>query len=311
MSGNQDPIGPGFSPRSRSNTQPVGTPAGFGGNKVMRFALRGVFAGLLLLLAAGRANDAVSAAPLSPTRPELLDAAFRAFLEGQRRWAYTETHTDFAPDGKARGESVIQYDPSLPYAEQYVPVTLNGREPTAKNRRDWAERGEQLAKRRLRVRDELAAAQREREFQLRLFNADVTLDLDRATVVAEDDATVTFRIPLREAGGPEARAYDAYQLTTRVNKSRQQFEQATFRQQNRIRVGAGKFYDGIIEVEFAASAAWLPSCPVKITRRSMNKPFFGKPVAVHSVSVRTHLRRVKPYDERFQVKLAPLRLIEF
>jgi len=265
---------------------------------------------LLIFCARGRAANSPSAAPLVPGTPPLLARAFDAFLEGQQRWAYTESSTSFEPDGRSHHVSDIRVDPSQPYDQQFVPLQIIGRPPTEKEIKQWARGGEQLAKRRHAAAERLAGSAQEADFRLQLFDEEVTPDLSRATLTAEDETSATFTIPLHQAGGPDAPEYTVFELTARISKITDQFQQATFRQRATVRVGAGKKSDGLLEVEFGTPDTRFPAIPVKLSWRSINKPLFGPAHPSRSEKVRTNLRRVKPYDERFQVKLAPLKLLE-
>lgn len=242
--------------------------------------------------------------------PPLLAKAFDSFLEGQQRWAYTETHTSLEPDGRSHRVSDVRFDPSLPYDQQFVPLKILDRSPSEKEIKAWAERGTQASKRRHAAAERLIALPQDEDFRIRLLNQDVATDLDRATVAAEDESSVTFAIPLRRSGGPDTTEFTTFDLTARVGKLTGQFESASFQQRSTMRVGAGKYSDGLLEVEFAIPDAQFPAVPVKLSWRSTNKPLFGKPRASRSETVRTDLRRVTPYDERFKVKLAPLKLLE-
>jgi len=274
--------------------------------------MRPVFRWILAVLVlagglAGRADELPNAG-----RPPLLAAAFQAFLENQQRWAYTQT-TSYPPaDGSPAPESVVRTDPSQPYDQQSVPLVIKGQPPTEKQRLDWAKQSEKRAQRRLQAGEEAAAAAAsDQGFRLRLINREVRLRLEAAKVVAEDEASVTYEIPLQELGGPDAALADDHQLTARVNRARRQFEHATIRQTKMVRIAAGKHYDGLTEIEFATPDPQYPSVPARLTSTSTNKPLFGPAHTSASRSERKDFKRVTPYDERFKVKLAPLNLLEF
>lgn len=272
----------------------------------MRFTLGGIVA--LLILGAGLPGRA-SESPSSAT-PPLLDAAFQGFLEGQQRWAYTQTVTYLNNDGSPGSVSVIRSDPSQPYAQQIVPLVINGQPPTKEQLRAWAKQSEQQAQRRLKAL-ETAAAAPDQGFRLRVLNREVRLLLAAAKPIAENDTSVTYEIPLQELGGADAARVDDHQLTARVNKARRQFEHATIRQTKLIRIVGGKHYDGVTEIEFATPDPQYPSVPARLTHTGMNKPLFGPAHGSNRQSERKDFKRVIPYDERFNVKLAPLNLLEF
>lgn len=252
------------------------------------------------------------AADPAPAPPALLGASFNAFIEHQGRWAYTETHSGLDAGGKVKEETIVRVDPSQPYAQQRVPIKLSGQTPSEKQLKDWAERSEQMAKRRqLEAASAPLGALEAEEFRLHIFNDIVVPELSRATVLAEDDTAVTYDVPMHKVGDTVAKPFDAFQLTARVSKRQRQFERVTIRQRVMVRVGGGKNSDGLIEIEFGSPDPRYPAMPVKNTSRITNKPLFGKANTRANTATRTDLKYVTPYDERFGVKIGPLRTIQF
>lgn len=248
----------------------------------------------------------------APGRPPLLDAAFKAFLQGQDRWAFTETHSGTGFDGEPAGETIVRIDPSLPYGEQFTPVKLRGKSPSEKQRKEWAQRGEHAARRRHeRAAQEQEGDGRKDDVHLQIQNQRVTPELDRAVAIAEDDATVTYEVPMRKEGGREAELFDTFQLAARVSKARREFERVTIRQRSPMRVKLiAKLTEGIIDIEFGSPDPQLPAVPMKVSAQMDIRVLFGRKRTVQDVGVRTDFRRVTPYDERFNVKIGPVRTIE-
>ena len=242
----------------------------------------------------------------------MLDDAFNAFLEGQGRWAYTETHSGSDLDGKPKGETIFRVDPSLPYKEQFIPVKLGGKTPSEKQLKQWALRGESGAKRRQEHEvDEKSAVYRHEDIHLWINNQKVTPELERAVVVAEDENSVTYEVPMRKEGGADGALFDKFQLTARVSKQQHQFERVTIRQRSPMRVKLiAKLSEGLIEIEFGSPDTRFPALPIKTSSRMTINLFFGKAHTVRDLGVNTDLKHVTPYDERFGVKLGPMRTIE-
>jgi hypothetical protein len=215
------------------------------------------------------------------------------------------------PDGSLAEETVIRIDPSQPYAQQRVPVKIRGETPTEKQLQDWAKVSETSAQRRFKLREAVAAGERDQDFHLQVTNREVSPLFDEAKVIAEDGGTVTYEIPLRELGGPNAALVDDHQLVVRVNRESRVFEHATIRQMKMVRIVAGKYYDGVVEAEFAKPDAHYPSVPVRLTRTKTNKPLFGPRHTNTDRIDRRDFKRVTPYDERLNVKLGPLQLLDF
>jgi hypothetical protein len=254
-------------------------------------------------------------------RPALLNDAFNALVEDQGRWAYTETHTGVRDD-KPRGETSFRVDPSAPYAEQRLPLKIGGNPPTEKQLKEAAERGERAAKRHheqqerlpeVPVAEESPKVRRADEVQLWVSGQLVTPEIDQAKVVKEDEASVTYEVPMHPKGKSDASAMlDKFELTASVNKGSHQFERATIRQRAPLRVKLiAKVSDTVLVFEFSRPDLRYPSVLTKAVVDTHVTILFGKEHAMHNELVRTELRHVTPYDERFGVKMGPTRTIEF
>ncbi len=240
--------------------------------------------------------------------PPLLAAAFRQFLADQNRWAYTETRSHQAKTGQTVRDRVTVIDPSVVYAHQIVPEVINGIAATPAQIAEWARRNDETARQRQALVERLGGLSPEPDFQLKIFQHNIRPQFDRATVFAEDDTSVTFEISLELDDG---RPFPEYQLTARVDKARRDFLHATFRQTTLIRQGAGKWTDGLIEVHFTRPDLNHATVPASIVSQATQKPLFGPASKWHNRTERTDFRRVTPYDERFNVKIGPLRVLGF
>jgi len=96
-------------------------------NRIWRFALFGV---------------AVGSARIFGAVPEPLAQALKTGVDEFDRRAYTETTWDVVGKNSTDGKTVVRFDPSKPYAEQYTPMQVNGKPPTAKEIKDYRKRGE-------------------------------------------------------------------------------------------------------------------------------------------------------------------------
>jgi hypothetical protein len=300
-----------------------GTLLVFPGSSGMRFYPGRKIAALTIwavgaLLSGFAAEKATSAAPVAAAagRPPLLNDAFNAYLEHQGRWAYTETRSGIGRDGKRGGETIVRVDPSLPYAEQYQPIKLAGKSPNEKQLKGWADHGERAAKRRAEQRLKAPAGEKPgmrsaEEVTIMINGAKFTPDLDHAVVVKQDETSVTYEIPLRKEGGDAGDVFDQWELTARVNQQRRDFELATIRQRKAARVQViARVADGVSEIHFSQPDPRYPSVPTKVISKFNVALFFGKYRPTSSEEVRTDFKHVTPYDERFGVKLGPMRTME-
>jgi hypothetical protein len=163
------------------------------------------------------------------------------------------------------------------------------------------------------VEEEKPKVRRADEVHLWVSGQLVTPEIDRAKVVQEDEISVTYEVPMHPEGKSDANAMlDKFELTASVNKESHQFERATIRQRAPLRVKLiAKVSDTLLVFEFSRPDPRYPSVLTKATVDTHVVILFGKVHAMHNEMVRTELRHVTPYDERFNVKMGPTRTIEF
>ena len=189
--------------------------------------------------------------------PALLAAAFARLVENQGHWAYTQTHVVTGLSGKTGRPTVLQVDPSLPYAAQYKPVEIEGRPPAPGDIEEFRGMGERVARRRERDR-EASTGRPGDELRIRVNFQVVTPDLSRATVLAEDGVSVTYDVPLR-AEGPGPSGFGKFQVTVRVSKARREFLHATIRQRVPMRVALiATVADAVLDFDFTPVTRDIP-----------------------------------------------------
>jgi len=254
-------------------------------------------------------------------RPALLNDAFNALVEDQWRWAYTETLIG-VNDGKPVGETSARVNPSVTYAAQRIPLKIRGKPPTEKQLKRAADDGERAARRRHEEQEKVPAVpvdkeksemRRADEVQLWINGQRITPEVDHATVLKEDATSVTYEVPMHAEGKGDANSiFDRFELTARVNRASHQFEHATIRQRAPMRVKLiAKVTDSLIDFEFSTPDPLHPAVLTRAIAEGHVRILFGKEHIIHSEMVRTELKHVTPYDERFGVKMGPTRTIEF
>ncbi len=253
------------------------------------------------------AEDQVPPVPAA-VPPALLGDAFDKLMENQGHWAYTQTHVVEGLTARLKRETVLRVDPSRPYAEQIKPLSIGGEPPTPAELEEFRGIGERAARRRLREERESKAHSGD-ELQISLNFQVVTPDLAHATVVAQDEGSVTYVVPLRTKGGGSP--FDAFQVTARVNRRRREFEHATIRQRAPMRVELiARVSDSEIECDFTPVDPNYPAVITRETQRATVTILFVKRLLKLEMK-RTDFRRVTPYDERFGVKVGPIRTLQF
>ena len=259
-----------------------------------------LFAGLALFLGAGA--RAVVPAPL--------EAALKRGPEEFERWAYTETTVTRDRAGKAKkGETIVRVDPSKPYEEQFTPLKIDGHEPTEKQRAKYRQRGIEHGKE-LEQEAAKAASGVEEPISINMGNRRATVDFANARLVNEAGSLLTYELPLRPVEGNGFPA-EKFLLVVRVDRDRQSFEHASLRLIAPLRVMlVAKVQSGEMTASFTTVDPKLPSVLSTMRMDYSASVLFVKKAEIFETT-RADFQRVKPYSEKFGVKIGPLRALPF
>ena len=274
----------------------------------MRFFLTLVF---LAALAGLRADEL---RPATPDETALLKDALKNSRQDTDHWAYTETTRQKIGIGKTpKGETIVRFDPSKPYSEQYTPFKIEGREPTDKERKKYREkgerRGENLSRAAARAADPTVPDQPVAPSTKSRKNTEVKPDTDHPRVVRVENDRVLYDVPL--VSNAKDFPVDKVEVRAVVNQATRQIEHASFRIKESFRVkvvakvkaGEGSIDFAVVDPKFG---------PVMTAANgTFGASLLLVPVNATFASTRTDFQRVKPYNERLQVKLGPLELLDF
>lgn len=257
-----------------------------------------------LLLALG----IVSALSLSAAVPEPLDEAFQKLARDNGSWAYTEVSVSVDSNGKKSAETIIAFDPSKPFPEQYTPVSISGKPPTENQRGYYRWLGEERERRLERqvnsARDEL--------LRLNVSGRWIVVDLEHATATQETDTTLFYDVPLLpDDTSPNALPADKFRLQARVHKADRVFEQAELSLREPLKIGKLTKLRALSQV-FGFARVTEEFSPALATLHSETTGavlFFGRR-QVRDLT-RRDFRHVTPYHSRFDVKIGPMRSIDF
>lgn len=225
--------------------------------------------------------------------PALLRDAMQKVRAESGYWAYTETTVVRDNRGRVRKETVVRHDPSLPYAEQTRLLKINGREPTKREvqkDRETAEKGRTTPR----------------------VTLDDVVDLDHVTVAEETPTTVTYNIPLRkiEHARFPADQTDRLRMTVRVNKQRHVIEHAAVQLCQPLNVGPVKISAFALDLTFATVNPKFDPVLVGGRGTGAGSLLFLR-ATVSNERTLTEFQRVTPYDERFGVKVGPMKVLGF
>ncbi len=253
--------------------------------------MRFFFSTLILTVGflAARADEP-TAEPALAGVPPLLGAALLHHAVDVDHWAFTQTTVTKNGKGKIKEQAVVRYDPSQHYDVQWTPLSIDGQPATAAQIKEY---------RRDHARD---SDKRRTLGELLNFRA--------ATVAEETPSAVIYEVPLSKDDNQRLPP-EKFRVTVRVNKERRVFEQIAVRVREAMRVKlVAKIKSGGAVLDFA-SVDPKYSPPVTTIQAGGTASVFFVTVGGAYDLTRTDFKRVTPYNDRFRVKLGPLKTIDF
>lgn len=241
-------------------------------------------------------------APLRGAVPALLEQALEKVVSDYDRWAYTQTKIERNEKGKVLNHTVVRFDPSKPYPEQYTPLFVHGQRPVAGDLRKYRKQGERRGERMAKAEDEGTAPPRKTLGEL--------MDVERAVLVEEDADQATFEVPLKKEGNRRLPP-EKFQVLARVSKRTGAFELITAELRKamraevivKIKSGAGRLEFATVDPRFAPTVTTITG--------SGSASIVFVPIGRKYAVERADFQRVKPFGDRFEVKMGPLKSIDF
>ncbi len=258
---------------------------------------------LMIAAQAGRAEPARPAAdgtgrPATPEEVSLLNTVLQKTAEDLPRWAYTEHRVIRDEKGKLKSEQIVRFDPSKPYAAQWTPLKIDGREPTDREKARFRRRGEESDPQNPKLSKRTRPALGE------------VLDVARASIGSVSATHWIFSIPLLKFGN-ERFPPEKFEVFARIRKEGLVLENISVLLRDSFRSKlVVKVKSGDASIDFAVVDPKYPPTMVEVEGDASASVFF---VSVGgSVDLkRTELKHVRPYDERFEVQIGNLKAIDF
>lgn len=270
----------------------------------MRFFL------LLILGCAATLAHADGFRPATADEVVLFKEAMKNSRQDTEHWAYTETTTKkIGVTKKMKGETVVRFDPSKPYSQQYTLLKYEGRDPTEKERKKYREMGERRGESLARAANPAAIDEPTPSMRKKHKDTEIKPDLDHPRIASEENGRLVYDLPL--ISNTNDVPVDKIELRVAVNTVTRHVERASFRVKDSFRMKVvAKVKAGEGSVEFAVID---PKYGPVMTAASGNVggSLLLIPLNANFTSKRTDFQRVKPYNERLQVKLGPLELLDF
>jgi hypothetical protein len=238
--------------------------------------------------------------------PALLEKALVNSSREDNHWAYTETTVVRPKSAKDKEDvlTVVRFDPSKPYAEQYTPLLIEGKKPTASDLKEYRKKGEKRA-------EDLEKAQAGRGGRGRGgTQLKELIDVEHIAVIAETPAAVTYRVPLRK-GSVKGVQVEKIEFEIRIAKEGSTVEHMAMHLREGMRV---MLVANVKSADFSMDFTSVdPKYAPVMTRVKGDAKVSMLLVARLSPNVdlsRQDFERVVPYDDRFQVSIGPLNVLK-
>ena len=255
----------------------------------MRFRLAFVFLAILSSRALG-------------TVPPLLEGALEKVSADYDHWAYTQTKLEKNEKGKVLKRAIVRFDPSKSYPEQFVPLEIDGHAPDASDLRKYRKQGERRG-------EKIAEAETEGTTPPRKTLGEL-MNLERARLVSETSDISTFEVPLKKDGNNRLPP-EKFEVLATVNKRTGAFETIVAQLRSPMRAEViVKIKSGVGRLEFATVDPQFAPALASISGSGAGSIMFV-PVGRSYELVRTDYQRVKPFGNKFQVKMGPLKSLDF
>ncbi|MEZ5274846.1 MAG: hypothetical protein R3F07_00535 [Opitutaceae bacterium] len=229
--------------------------------------------------------------------PELLVTGIRKAQDEANRWAYTQIQVMKDIHGEIIEERIIRVDPSQAFDQRQRLISIDGREPTEKERGKFQKERE---KDRLR---------RERE-AWKGSKLEDRIRLDEAVVLSRKGKSIVYEVPLVSN---DDNPYPAgkFQLWITMDSEREEIREVSLRLREHIRAALVARIDrGELSARFNPVDPTYPAPVTELQVAGAGTILFFR-VGVSRDERRTEFKRVTPWDERFSVEFGELEFLGF
>lgn len=225
--------------------------------------------------------------------PPLLAEALEKVQADENRWAFTQTTQVYDRKGREKGGVTVErFDPSQPYDQQWTLRRFEGREPTAREERAWRKRKAKETKR----REEKSLGE--------------IMDLARARETERKDGQVFFEVPL-QAGASKRLPAEKFAVLMVVDAASATLRAFQLKTVAAFRtLGVAKVDHIEIKADFETVAPQYTPQPSRMTASGTGRLLFFR-VGGAAVIRWADFKRVRPYDERFEVKIGEMKVFDF
>ena len=249
-----------------------------------------------------RVPDKSTARAATPAELTLLNDVLHKTAGDFHRWAYTEHRVMRDDKGRVKSEVLLRYDPSKPYAEQWTPIKIDGKEPSEREKTKYRRRGEKSG-----PASQFSTPDPDNRRRRSLGEL---IDVTKSSIASETPTHLVFEVPLLKVGN-ERFPPENFLVLARVKKEGSLLENVAVRLRESFRSKlVVKVKSGEGSLDFAPVDTKYPPTLVGIEGDAVASVLFIS-IGGSMELKRTELKHVKPFDERFDVQIGTLKAIDF
>ena len=231
------------------------------------------------------------------------------------RWAYTETTTATmaAKNRSDTKKTIVRFDPSKPYAEQYTPLLVDDHAPTPQDIKKYRKKGEDHGDVITRMEKEEASrlAGKDRGKNKADVEIGKYLDIDHVTVSDETAIEITYVLPGLKGAKSGGLRMDRFEVIIRVDKTESLIAEAALRLHGSIRVKLiANLTAADATIAFGRVAPQHGTVPMLMVT-DIDLSVLTLQGKGHKETRSSDFVPVTPYGDRFQSSIGPLRVLGF
>lgn len=265
----------------------------------------------LVLLAACAGLLVAPARAAAAEIPAQLEKALLNASREDNRWAYTETTVVRPKSAKEKEDvlTIVRFDPSKPYAEQYTPLLVAGKKPSASDLKEYRKKGEK------RAEDLESGASNGRGGRGRGAQGAAELralvDVEHITVTAETSTAITYHVPLRQGTKVRGVQVDKIEFEIRLTKEDAAIERMAMHLKESMRVMlVANVKSADFAVDFTRVDPKYAPVMTRVQGEAAIRMLLLAKLSPHVDITRKDFERVVPYDDRFQITIGPLNVLK-
>lgn len=234
---------------------------------------------------------------LGAAMPAPVETAVGKLIADTDHWAYTQATRTYNLKGKVEeGPTLERFDPSKPDEDQWTLRLYKGRIPNDSDRKAWKKRKAREQRRRERSLGEI-------------------IDFERAALASENDGVWNYRVPIKP-GASRRLPSEKFFVLLQISKARAEIERVSVRTEEKFRLSgvsglAMRLDRAEFDAEFHVVDPQYAAQPKVITAEGAVRIAWLFRAGGRAEVTWGDFQRVKPFRDRYDVKVGDVKALDF